>query len=149
MGFYQWAWVKKDAFLQRMPDLLKPAILAQGYDLYAEDVGKQVYVRGDRGITQTCKSYFWTHAPNDELRRATKLTVGYVLTPSETRVQFTWENPYYAKRTLYHPFLNSLSSREATGLYEYLEDWYKAANRCENEGDAPPPEGSQGELDRP
>jgi len=132
MVVYEYTWIKKDEFLQNLRDLLKPVILAEGYDLFAEDAGKQVFARGERSITQKSKHYYVTSPPVEEVRSATKLTVGYVLTPSETRARFMWENPYY-----YHPQVHD----EAMRFYEYLEDWYKAVACSETKVDPPPLEG--------
>ena len=140
MAFYDWKWTKKDEFLQNLRDLLKPIILAEGYSLLTEDAGKQVYIRGERSITQKAKHYFFD-APDEEVRIATRLTVGYVLTPSETRAQFTWENPYFAEYGRARPFLNRQALEEATKFYEYLEDWYKEMVRNEEKADPPPLEG--------
>ena len=146
MAFYKWAWVKKDAFLQGLGDLLKPAILAEGYDLHAEDVGKQVYVRGQRAITQKARFHMF-NVPVEEVRNAMRLTVGYVLTPTETRVRFQWENPYYAGYWAARQYLDHLALNEARRFQQYLEDWYKAARGCENKDEALPGEGSNGAAD--
>lgn len=138
MAFYEWTWTKKDEFLQNLRDLLKPVILAEGYSLYTEDEGKQVFVRGERSITQKAK--FWGVSP-EELPSATRLTIAYVLTPSKTCARFAWANPYYRPNEYEQRFLDHQALKEATRFYEYLEDWYKAVAQSDEQADPPPLEG--------
>jgi len=143
MAFYEWKWTKKDEFLQNLRDLLKPVILAEGYGLSTEDAGKQVFVRGERSITQKAK--FFRGVSNEELRSATRLTVAYVLTPSKTCARFTWENPYYLRDYEYEQrVLDRQALEEANRFYEYLEDWYKAVAQSDEKADPPPLEGREG-----
>jgi len=137
MAFYEWKWTKKDEFIQNLRDLLKPVILAEGYNLFSEDAGKQVFVRGESSITQKTKFFF---KPED-VRSATRLTVAYVLTPSKTCARFTWENPYYIDFGMARRYLDKKAPEEANRFYEYLEDWYKAMERRQENVDPPPLEG--------
>ena len=136
MPFYEWTWTKEDEFLQNLRELVKPVILAEGYDLFSEDAGKQVYVRGEESITRKIK--FWG-VPNKKLHNATRLVVAYVLTPTRTFARFTWENPYcdvdgYQWRK---DFLNEVAFGEATRIYEYLQDWYNAVAESNEQADPP------------
>jgi len=143
MAFYEWKWTKKDEFLQNLRDLLKPVILAEGYSLLTEDEGKQIFVRGERSITQKAK--FFRGVSNEELRDATRLTVAYVLTPSKTLARLIWENPYYLPGYEYEQkLLDRQALEEAKRFYEYLEDWYEAVAQNDEQADPPPLEGQEG-----
>ena len=137
MAFYEWKWTKKDEFIQNLRDLLKPVILAEGYNLLTEDAGKQIFVRGERSITQKTKFFFGA----EDVRSATRLTVAYVLTPSKTCARFTWENPYYIDYFAARRYLDQKAPEEANRYYEYLEDWYKAMVHSEEKADPPSLEG--------
>ena len=111
---YTTAWKREGSF-PMLKDVLRPRILAAGYDLQAEDEGKQVY-----GLPT---------------RKSTALMVSYILTPSTTEIAFTWyaQGKYWSKSEADSAF--GLAKR----FYAYLGEWLKAAGALEasDEGEQP------------
>ena len=113
----------RDGFLDRLPDLLRPRILAAGYHLHAEDEGKQVYIRSKDALRRSLRVLLlWLVF--EDIIRSMKLTVGYVLTPQKTTVLFTWENILArceGKRT------TAWLQQQTSVLVEYLDNWFNEA----------------------
>jgi len=126
MGFiYSCQW-EAEGFLGKLPNLLRPRILAEGYHLHAEDEGKQVYIQSDKALQKPRRGHFFHRITTEEIMQAMKLTVSYVLTPRKTTVLFTWDNPYggIAEKT---SWINGLRRRTET-LIDYLDDWFNEAH---------------------
>lgn len=119
---YSCEWVA-EGFFGRLPDLLRPRVLAAGYHLHTEDEGKQVYIRSEKALKKPRKTGFFFHRiTSDEIMQAMKLTVSYVLTPRKTTVLFTWDNPYSGIAEM-DSWINWLRRQTGT-LTDYLDEWY-------------------------
>ena len=120
--------LEMQGFFQQLPDLLRPRVLAEGYDLHAEDEGKQVYIQSEYALKR--KPFSWWSVSFSDIVASMKLTVGYVLMPDKTTVAFTWENvlagywgPFTGKRVM------SWVKDEASLFEDYLRAWYKASQK--------------------
>lgn len=106
-----------EGFLERLPDLLRPRILAEGYQFHSEDEGKQVYIRSKYALKRRLRLM-----PDlDDLIRSMKLTVGYIRTPRKTTVVFTWESllsKYKGERT------TDWLREQGHVLTQYLDEWF-------------------------
>lgn len=115
MVVYEATWEAPE-FLQNLPKLLVPRILAAGYFLEHEDEGKQVYSRGPLPRWK-----FW--GPSlDDFYRSFLLTVGYVLMPAKTSIMLTWENP---RRSWCQVSGSKWAHEHAKTFFEYLNAWYE------------------------
>ncbi len=112
---------KAKGFLQKLPQLLTPRILAEGYYLHHQDGGKQVFAR--KGTSKRNVWDFIIGPSAERLRRATVLTVSYILTPEETRVVFEWDNHL---RLFSDEDFGRWIAQQAKGFLAYLNDWWKA-----------------------
>ena len=111
-------------FFQRLPDLLRPRVLAEGYYLHAEDEGKQVYIQSEYALRK--KPFWWWRLSFSDLVASMKLTVGYVLMPEKTTVAFTWENRLTdrsGRRT------RKWIEDQARLFEDYLRAWHKASQK--------------------
>ena len=109
MVIYTTTW-EKAGFFPKLPDVLRPRILAAGYDLQAEDEGKQVY------------AYPAKNAPS--------LRVSYILTPGRTSVTFRWDSRFSNKR------LADGAYELAKGFFAYLNEWFEAVGELEASDDS-------------
>jgi hypothetical protein len=111
---YTTTWKREGSF-PMLKDVLRPRILAAGYDLQAEDEGKQVY--------------------SLPTKNRMALMVSYILTPRATEIELTWyaQGKYWSKEEADWAF--GLAKR----FYAYLAEWLKAAGELEasDEGEQP------------
>lgn len=122
---------KAPGFLQKLPQLLTPRILAEGYYLHFQDGGKQVFAR--QGNSRRTVWDFIIGPSADKLRRATVLTVSYILTPEETRVVFEWDNHL---RLFSDEEFGRWIARQAKAFLTYLNDWWTATRQHTQQPDA-------------
>jgi hypothetical protein len=124
-GGYQVEW-EAPRFLQNLPQLLLPRILAEGYYLDHCDAGKQVYCRRSPA-TRSWWDFIIT--PNrDKVRRGTVLVVSYILTPTSAKVVFRWDNPL---RLFCDEWYGKWVADQAKGFLKYLDDWWQATQERE------------------
>ena len=125
---YTWQWTGA-GFLPGVREILRPILLAHGYNLVSEDDGKQVFIRGKLALRT--RGFLLRHPSASECLESLKLTVGYVATPVKTRVSFTWEScfeEYFTQRELAscQP-LKEWMAEHVKPIRESLNEWHAAA----------------------
>jgi hypothetical protein len=127
-GGYETEWTGR-GFLQNLPQLVLPRILAEGYYLEYCDSGKQVFVR--HSPARRSLWHFVITPGRDKVRRGTVLTVSYILTPQETKVVFKWRNQL---RLFCGEWYGKWIAEQAKGFLRYLDDWWRATQEKEEAG---------------
>ena len=123
-------WVK-DGFIQNLPELVKPRLLAAGWTLHAEDEGKQVYIRSKHALKRK-RSSFFAMPRLEHIVASMKVTLGYVLSPKRTLIEFVWENGFsvckvdMGKRLCRE--VQEWVDAQVAMLCAYLDEWFEAAS---------------------
>ena len=124
---HQTEWVG-EGFVQNLPRLLVPRMLAEGYCPVQENEGMQVFNRGKKVRP---KLRWWQSVPTDEdIRKSYTLTISYVLTPQRTTVRFAWDNPWFPDWLPQNERNRVLE--EAKTFCAYLDDWWAAQRKLDN-----------------
>jgi len=118
-----------DAHLGTIRSILGPRVLAEGYDLHAEDEGKQVFIRGRDALSRAKRPL--SPPPLYKLQAALKLTISYVRVPAHAEVRFTWETPYLPG--WYDGDAASWLDAHRKTFLAYLDEWLGAADAGELE----------------
>lgn len=121
MSVYK-ATYSRNGFFRNIGDILRPRILAEGYDLRSSDEGKDVFARSPQGPFPE-----WARAgATKKLLRRFCLTTSYVRKPAKIEIAFHWdmdgENPYGDE----HNVCAGWCHQQAKDFFDYLNEWFDA-----------------------
>lgn len=121
MSIYK-ATYTRNGFFKNVGEILRPRILAEGYDLRSSDEGKDVFQRSSQG---PFPEWARTEATRKLLRKF-YLTTSYVRRPAKLEIAFHWDMHDYAPFADEQEVFGKWCYQQAKGIFDYLNEWFDA-----------------------
>lgn len=131
MSIYK-ATYSRNGFFTNVGEILRPRILAEGYDLISTDEGKDVFLRSPQGPFPE-----WARTGTTrKLLRKFCLTTSYVRRPAKIEITFHWDMQDYTPFADEQQVFGKWCYQQAKGIFDYLSEWFDAMGSEQEPKDA-------------